>query len=202
MQHPTGSMIEVTPHHVTDPSRATITLRRGGGRAHLRWRSWAVQWGVVRRPGCFDMHDGGQHAGLTQHAFPLGRDWMAVCGFRTPLKRAFDGILRPLLAMADSSNPKCGVCARAVVPDARPPSGLEPPIASGPFAWEAIPRWLTVRMGVIEPTPRAAAPVGGESRPAFRVLKSAPWPEADLQARTVARLGRPSQGGYRPTASE
>ena len=55
------------------------------------WSSDGVQWGVVRMEGCFDTGDTSRHAGIVQHAFPLGRDWLAACGFQPPLQRAFDG---------------------------------------------------------------------------------------------------------------
>ncbi len=81
-----------------------------------RWRSDQVQWGVVRARGAFDLGDSDRHAGRVRHAFPLGRDALAACGFRTPLQRAFDGTKQPLLAMPGSRNPACPECLSRVIP--------------------------------------------------------------------------------------
>lgn len=100
------------------PPAGTPARRRSAGQP--LWSSDGVLWGVVRAQDCFDMHDTARHSGLVQHAFPLGRDWLAACGFRTPLQRAFDGVRRPLLAMPGIHNPRCDACLALIVPAARP----------------------------------------------------------------------------------
>jgi hypothetical protein len=153
------------------------------------WSSDAVQWGVVRQPDCFDLEDPARHAGLTQHAFPLGRDWMAACGFETPLQRAFDGVRRPLLAMPSPGNPRCLACTRSIVHAVRPrPEPVPVPIRPATTAWGDDSAWR----GPILPPPvvaPAAAPAAARvSRPA-----PVPWPEADLGPRGASG-GRSSDG--------
>ena len=76
----------------------------------------SVLWGVARREGCNDLDDPRAHAGLTQHAFALGQDDRALCGFRPPRRRSpFSPEPRPELAGASSDyNPTCRACVSLV----------------------------------------------------------------------------------------
>lgn len=174
------------------------------------WSSDGVLWGVVRMEGCFDVGDTARHAGIVQHAYPLGRDWLAACGFQTPLQRAFDGVRRPLLAMPGAHNPRCASCAALIVPAVEPvgpiegtaadPNGwilrrLDPPAA--PAGPAADPRPL--RPAVVIPVvgvsaaPAPAAPAPAAARGAWPSNDQAPAPEPD-RLRVIEvwrRAGRP-----------
>ncbi|MGZ5367658.1 MAG: hypothetical protein ACXWDB_08010 [Aeromicrobium sp.] len=78
-----------------------------------------VLWGVARREAASDRDDPILHSGLIQHAFVLGNDEQAVCGFRPPVSPGFGGRTRvPQLALPGPDNPQCSKClellARAV----------------------------------------------------------------------------------------
>jgi hypothetical protein len=81
-----------------------------------RWPDHLLQWGVARRSWSFDIEDPALHRGLVQHAFVLGRDHLAICGWETPLKRSFQGPRQPLLALAGPDNPRCPACLARTVP--------------------------------------------------------------------------------------
>jgi hypothetical protein len=193
------------------------------------WSYHEVLWGVERRPGCFDLEDPIAHAGRIQHAFPMGRDSMAVCGFRPRLRRDFDGAQRPLLAAAHQAlNPRCAPCARRVRGPvmASPPDGgfvhpspgpqpgpwmaqqgpLPPPPAWGPPP----PDWMPPPAMAVGPPPSWGPPppdwmwppqVADEpGRPA-----DPPWPANDLPARpangtsTVSSMGPDGNGHPAPS---
>jgi hypothetical protein len=71
-----------------------------------------ILWGVARRDGCTDLDDPRAHAGLVQHAFPLGSDDRAVCGYRPPRRRSeFAAEMRVELAAPSAEyNPPCPSC--------------------------------------------------------------------------------------------
>jgi hypothetical protein len=74
-----------------------------------------VLWGVARREAASDRDDPLLHTGLIQHAFVLGRDEQAVCGFRPPVAAGFGGRTRvPQLALPGAHNPRCGKCVRLI----------------------------------------------------------------------------------------
>lgn len=74
-----------------------------------------VLWGVPRRDGASDTDDPLAHVGVVQHAFVLGQDDRAVCGFKTPrYPTVADRSSRPRLALAGPDNAKCPRC-RAVL---------------------------------------------------------------------------------------
>jgi hypothetical protein len=70
-----------------------------------------VLWGVARREASSDRDDPIAHSGLVQHAFVLGADEQAICGFRPPVSVGFDGRVRvPQLALPGPDNPQCSKC--------------------------------------------------------------------------------------------
>src|SRR3954447_5402146 len=70
-----------------------------------------VLWGVARREASSDRDDPVIHAKLVQHAFELGVDERAICGFRPPVRVGFDGTSRhPPLAIPGPENPRCPSC--------------------------------------------------------------------------------------------
>jgi hypothetical protein len=137
------------------------------------------------------MHDTARHSGLVQHAYPLGRDWLAACGFRTPLQRAFDGVLRPLLAMPGVYNPRCTACAALVAPPVAHEAG--PAGSDNPAAWLGQRLAATPGTGAEGADPRPM-------RPAIGVPVVPAWPLADLEAK--ARLdARPATPTVIPVRS-
>jgi hypothetical protein len=74
-----------------------------------------VLWGVARREAASDRDDPLLHTGLVQHAFVLGTDEQAVCGFRPPQSAGFGGRTRvPQLALPGVDNPRCSKCVRLI----------------------------------------------------------------------------------------
>jgi hypothetical protein len=82
-----------------------------------------VLWGTARREAASDRDDPIVHAGLVQHAFLLGDDERAICGFRPPVASDFGGRARvPQLALPGPDNPRCSSCLRLMA-GAEPPQG-------------------------------------------------------------------------------
>src|SRR3954468_12172081 len=74
-----------------------------------------VLWGVPRKEGSSDTDDPLVHVGVIQHAFVLGQDDQAVCGYKTPrYATTGDKTARPRLALAGRDNPRCRKCTAAV----------------------------------------------------------------------------------------
>ena len=72
-----------------------------------------VLWGVPRHEAASDRDDPLLHAGLIQHAFVLGNDERAICGFRPPVRSGFGGGRSvPQLALPGPDNPRCSKCQR------------------------------------------------------------------------------------------
>ena len=106
-------------------------MQRGrSGRAKADRQPWAEDaliWGVPRRAGYDDHDDPKAHAGLVQHAFEVGSDERAICGF-VPPKRASGPTAkpRPQLALPSTKlNPRCPKCVRLIAQNA-PPEQLAP----------------------------------------------------------------------------
>lgn len=162
------------------------------GRQRRVWPDHHVQWGVPRQPWRFDIEDPAAHRGRTQHAFALGRDQVALCGFETPLVRAFIGPKQPLLALAGPDNPRCRSCAAVVVP--APP--MVPHVS--PYAQERRfdgRTWLDDRLGALGLPPVARADLP-RTRPPF----DPPWPEVD---RPLLRLASgPAQSESTPVVDD
>jgi len=66
-----------------------------------------VLWGIRRQAGSGDMFDPASQAGVKAHAFAVGRDEVAVCGFR-PLR--FGRRRAMPVAAATHYNPQCTKC--------------------------------------------------------------------------------------------
>ncbi len=74
-------------------------------------RPYNVLWGVPRREGHSDTDDPLAHHGLVQHAFVMGNDARALCGFAPPKRSSrADRTPRPQLALPGQSNPPCRKC--------------------------------------------------------------------------------------------
>lgn len=73
-----------------------------------------VLWGIVRRREHSDIDDPSAHAGRVQHAFLLGDDSKALCGFR-PRRIATTADDGPVLAVPSPRyNPMCPRCSAVV----------------------------------------------------------------------------------------
>jgi len=83
-------------------------------------------WGVQRRRGYGVVDDPGAHRGRYQHAFVIGDDTVALCGFK-PTSRWRPNFKVPV-AMATDYNPRCLRCV-AVIPFAFSTKGTEGPAA-------------------------------------------------------------------------
>ncbi len=184
---------------LTAASRETEALRR-------RTTS-GILWGVTRREGCLDLDDPKAHAGLVQHAFALGNDERAVCGYRPPRRRsAFSKAMRvELTAPSPEYNPPCGKCLSRVGPpplDGEPAEIVEaktdveligafevrrakesaavpvmPPVPSGPI----------LAMDPITPTPHAEPEPAAEPFAAAEDVASRPRETAAAGPRTSGR---------------
>jgi len=96
-----------------------------------------VLWGVARRQAASDRDDPVLHAGLVQHAFQLGNDERAICGFRPPVSTGFGGRARvPQLALPGPDNPQCSRCVRLMTA-AVPPPGKATETRRGPEPGQA-----------------------------------------------------------------
>jgi hypothetical protein len=74
-----------------------------------------VIWGIPRREAASDQDDPLVHAGVTQHAFLIGVDYEAICGFKPPLRSGFvTGTKSPQLALPGRDNPRCPKCSALV----------------------------------------------------------------------------------------
>ncbi len=168
------------------PPAVTQTGARAG-RMRRVYPDHLVQWGVPREPFRFDIEDPAEHRGRVQHAYPLGNDAVAVCGFETPLVRSFMGGKAPLLALAGPESPRCRSCAAVVVP--APP---HIPHVS-PYAverrYDAL-SWLDDRMAALglPPQPRVRKEAPGP-RP-----MDPPWPEVDRPLLRLMEGPRPPMG--------
>src|SRR6476646_6649854 len=114
-----------------DPRRYSramaFRLGRGGKRGQdvTLYEEEQVIWGVPRRAGLDEQDDPKAHGGLTQHAFEIGNDERAICGFEPP-KRASGPTAKPRaqLAMPNSRlNPRCPKCLKLM---AVPAAVVEP----------------------------------------------------------------------------
>jgi len=74
-----------------------------------------VIWGVPRRETASDQDDPLLHAGVTQHAFLIGVDYQAICGFKPALRTGFvAGTKSPQLALPGRDNPRCPKCSALI----------------------------------------------------------------------------------------
>ena len=79
-----------------------------------------VMWGVPIRTGFSELDDPWYHRGLTGHAFLVGDDQAALCGYQ-PRRRGFLSRRRPKLGLpSDRINPMCRECAQSVALLCRP----------------------------------------------------------------------------------
>ena len=90
-----------------------------------------VIWGVRRKMGYDVVDDPWRHRGITQHAYYVGHDTIALCGYR-PFR--WRRSIRVPLAAATELNPACPSCLAAVafVPIAVPrtPISVAVPVAA------------------------------------------------------------------------
>ena len=141
-------------------------IRRASAPAKHRFAANDVHWGVRRRRGFSEFDDPAAHRGLTQHAFLVGYDRIALCGYRPVGRR--DRTVVPLAAATPGGNPMCAACARAVrspEPRARSLHVALPPEPLRPLVNHYRPRGLDVPS-----------------------LDRAAWPMADLAQGSGARL--------------
>ena len=90
------------------------TLRRGNKPAQ-QVAPEDVIWGVPRREAASDQDDPLVHEGVAQHAFLIGVDYEAICGFKPPLRSGFvAGEKSPQLALPGRDNPRCPKCSALI----------------------------------------------------------------------------------------
>jgi hypothetical protein len=86
-------------------------FRRPGDSPRRPLRADDVLWGVARREGLSDTDDPIVHANDVQHAFVIGDDENAICGFAPPRRTSRPGTQsRPQLALPTASNQRCPKC--------------------------------------------------------------------------------------------
>lgn len=89
------------------PMRIPGLLGRHPRATHNQFAAVDIEWGIRRRSGYSQMDDPVAHRGLVQHAFLMGVDTRAICGYK-PLRwrqrRAAP------LAIPTSENPYCPEC--------------------------------------------------------------------------------------------
>jgi hypothetical protein len=102
----------VAPQRAGDSRRINLRLfRRTGEIPRHPLRAEDVLWGVARREGLSDTDDPIVHANDVQHAFVIGDDENAICGFAPPRRTSRPGTRpRPQLALPTASNPRCLKC--------------------------------------------------------------------------------------------
>ena len=91
-----------------------------------RFEESEVSWGIQLRPGYCDSSNPAAHHGATQHAFLLGHDTMALCGFRA-VNGGFGRkrkVAKLGLPSADH-NPRCSRCTKQVI---APAAGVVAPL--------------------------------------------------------------------------
>jgi hypothetical protein len=100
-------------------------------------RTWSrdeIMWGIPRRHGYSDIEDPRAHAGITQHAFPIGQNGRAICGNEPPKRStSINPIPEPQLALASPLyNPICSTCQALLVDsshDTPLPQSMRPLVA-------------------------------------------------------------------------
>jgi hypothetical protein len=185
---------------IIDQLRSTGLGSKSSADETVAWTPLDVLWGVARRNGYFDIEDPSAHAGLTQHAFPFGRDEEAICGYRPPRRRdEWNPTPRPMLALpSDAYNPRCDRCQSRIRPpwaggdrDAAPrdqrPTAMTRPghlpgmvaVPVGPAQPVAIPVVVPLAISVVAPEP-APSPMPGPELLSWPepLLEGAPAPEA------------------------
>jgi hypothetical protein len=126
-------------HGVPQPDRAAI------------FPADDVLWGIPIREGFDELDDPWYHRGVMQHAFLLGNDRVALCGFRSPLFGPRDR-RRPRLGLPmGDANPFCEGCVRRVGP-ARHAIPIAPPPGRVP-----VPMGMP---GTLRPSLPAVPPMG------------------------------------------
>ena len=147
------------------------------------WATDEILWGIQRLPEFSEIDNPRAHAGLVQHAFPFGRDELAVCGF-TPRPR-HHWRLSPLAVPSSQYNPTCRRCSSLVRPAALTPSASTElhSALSSPSGWQdrSIPtvREAPVRSLASAPDDRTWHEFAGSSprtRPA--AIDPVPTPDA------------------------
>jgi hypothetical protein len=112
-------------------------------------------WGIPIRVGYDEIDDPHYHRGLTGHAYLVGNDRVAICGYR-PSRR---GLLsrRParLGFPSDRLNPACDMCASRIAPPSVP-STTERTVRSTHAATPARP---FVPVPVVRPPSAPARPL-------------------------------------------
>jgi len=125
----------------------------------------AVVWGIPIRNGYDEIDDTHYHRGLTGHAFLVGNDRVALCGYRPPRRGLLSRRPARLGFPSDHLNPACDKCTSRIaqptasriaeptersarksappqllvpVPIVRPPSALERPFPQAQHG----PYWL------------------------------------------------------------
>jgi hypothetical protein len=136
------------------------------------WAADEVLWGIQRLPEFSEIDNPRAHAGLVQHAFPFGRDELAVCGFSPRPRHHWR--LSPLAVPSSQYNPTCPRCSSLVRPTALTVpvnTGVQSALSS-PSGWQDRSR----------PTSRVAP---------LRSLKSGPFDRTWLAFATSSPWTRP-----------
>jgi hypothetical protein len=80
-----------------------------------RYAAAEVEWAAALREGHSDEDDPRAHKGVIQHAYSIGEEAHAICGYTPPLRAMPDGTKRPALALpTDRYNPRCRRCTQLI----------------------------------------------------------------------------------------
>ena len=111
--------MSIAPPTTTPPRRLTSRpdpMARFSARPHSAgvFAVDKVMWGVPIRVGFSELDDPWYHRGVTGHAFLVGDDQAALCGYR-PRRRGFLSRRPVKLGLpSDRINPMCRACAQSV----------------------------------------------------------------------------------------
>lgn len=167
------------------------------------WSEKDLIWGISRRAGYSDTDDPKTHTGVTQHAFELGQDARAICGYGPPQRRSLVGLEpRPQLAVPGPDNPRCPKCSALIMRQAvsetpAPRVGVLEAIAEEAAQYEAVAPTLP------ETTSDRPLQLGWDAPPPEYAHEEPKTERAAPQRRPRARLRRRSvrRGGTRTIAA-
>lgn len=105
---------------IGDDDASQTTTRSSWLRTPVTHPADEVLWGIVTRDGFDELDDPSWHKGMKAHAYPVGMDDEAICGFRPPKSR-LRGRGRARLALPSAGvHRTCTRCASRITAPCRP----------------------------------------------------------------------------------
>lgn len=186
-QHPTPE---------SEPPAATDAAPRTG----RTFPADEVAWGIVIRNGFDELDDPSYHLGVTQHAYLVGNDNVAICGFQPP-RTGSRTRRRPRLGLPTVGvHPMCGVCAKMVVaprPRVAVPMGDERPRVAIPVTTGAPAPLLA---GAPAPRPAGVGPRATAGRVSAVAAPAVPAPGRGMPPSTGPAAPGPQAASSTPPA--